>query len=421
MLNAERLLIEARRSVKSIALLVFLAVLAALAFAGIAKNLTFERPWQSYRTVRVQFADVKGIFPGGHQVRIHGVKVGIVSKSSLVNGKPVLTLKIEKKWGKVYNDATFRIRPVTPLQDLYVNITDRGTPSAGEAVQDNVIAATQTTSPVDISRVLDTFNADTRKRMTILFSELGKGLGDGGGEKLKATFAELAPFLHVAEDTTRVLAERKEAVKRIIHNFGGLSAALAKRDKDLNKFVVQGNSALGELAENDEPLAATLTSLGDLVPVMRDSFASVENLSGHLDPALRSLQPVAADLKDGLAGLQRFGKDAVPALKAARPAVNDLRTMARTLPSTSKSLATAFTRLRGQAPQFDNITRTLDPCMATFQSFLENTMSVVKFLDGNRTSFPRADQVVDTDSFPSDLGTAPALNFKKIPSCLDGK
>jgi virulence factor Mce-like protein len=417
MLNSERLILEARRSMKPLILLVLMAGLAAVTFAGIARNITFQRPWQSYRTVRVQFDDVKGIFPGGHQVRIHGVKVGIVSKSKLVNGHPVLTLKIEKKWGPIYKDAHLRIRPVTPLEDLYVNVTDRGHASAGEAKQGDIIAADQTVSPVDVSRVLDTFNAPTRERMTILLSELGKGLNDGGA-KLRATFASLAPFLHVAEDTTRVLAERQAALKRVIHNFGSLSEALAKRDQDLNKFVVQGNQTLGELAQNDQPLAATLSSLGQLVPVMRDSFAAVENLSGHLDPALTSLKPVAADLKSGLASLQKFGTDATPALAAFRPATRDLRTMARTLPATSSSLSAAFSRLRGQAPQFDSLTQKLDPCMATLNNFMNNTMSVLKYTDANG-SFPRADEIVDTDAL-SDVNSPP-VNTKPIATCTGGK
>ncbi|MCW3041724.1 MAG: hypothetical protein JWM31_3629 [Solirubrobacterales bacterium] len=420
MFNTERLILEARRSAKSLTMLIALAILAAVLFAGLASKLTFQRPWASYRTVKAQFSDVKGIFPGGHQVRIHGVKVGIISKSELVNGKPVLTLKIEHKWGKIYKNAKLRIRPVTPLQDLYVNVVDRGTPSAGEATSKDVIAGDQTIAPVDVSRVLDTFNADTRQRLSILLSELGKGLGDNGGEKLKATFVELAPFLHVAEDTTRVLAERQAAVKRIIANFGQLSEALAKRDSDLNRFVVQGNQTLGELAQNDRPLSATLTSLADLVPVMRSSFATLQNLSGHLDPALVSLKPVAKNLKSGLVALGEFGRDAVPAFTALRPATRDLRTAVKTLPQTSSSLSKAFLQLRYQAPQFDRITSELVPCMETLNRFMNNTMSVLKYTDANG-AFPRADEIVDPEAASSVFGPnakTPSGNFKLQPSCV---
>jgi virulence factor Mce-like protein len=413
----ERLAIEARRSAGPLALLAGLIVLAGFLFVGIAKNLTFARPWQHYREVRAQFTDVKGIFPGGHQVRIHGVKVGVVSESKLVDGHPVLTLKIEDRWGPIYRDAKLQIRPVTPLQDLYVNVLDRGHPSAGEATKADVISSQQTVTPVDISRILDTFNADTRDRMTILLSELGKGLDDGG-VKLRRAFAEIAPFLHVAADTTRVLAERQAAVKRVVHNFGALSDALARRDEDLSRFVTQGDATLGELARHDRALSATLGGIADLLPVMRSSFASVQALSGHLDPALNGLRPAAAELESGLRSLEALGADAEPALRALRPAVGDLRTTARTLPATSRALSSAFRRMNPQAPQLDQITQLLPGCMSTIQRFFQNTLSVFKWADANG-AYPRADLTFDTDA-GSPLATR-GVNLKRLPRCTGGK
>lgn len=409
-----RLLLEVRRSLRPFLYLTVLAILGAVAFVGIFRNLTFTRPWEDYREVRAEFDDVKGIFPGGHQVRINGVKVGVVSESKLENNRAVLTLKIEEKWGKVYKNAKMRIRPVTPLQDLYVNIIDRGDASAGEATKDFVIAGQQTQTPVDISRVLDTFNLDTRQQMRILLSELSVGLEDGG-VKLRESFASLAPFLKVAERTTRTLAERDRNVRRLVHNFGTLSDALAKKDQELNTFVTDGNATLGELAANDRKLAETFTGLAELMPVMRSSFASVRGLSSELDPALRGLKPVADELESGLEGLQQFGKDARPALRALRPAVGDLNTMARQLSPTSASLVTAFDKLAEQAPSFDRLTQQVDTCMDQVSRFFPNTMSVLKFEDAYG-SFPRAQLTYDTDTVGSVL---PGVNLRRLPICTD--
>lgn len=409
-----RLLLEIRRSLRPFISFLVLAVLGVAAFAGIFRNLTFERPWQDYREVRAEFDDVKGVFPGGHQVRINGVKVGVVSKADLVDGnRAVLTLKLEEKWGPIYKNAKMRIRPVTPLQDLYVNINDRGDKSAGEAKERDIIAAQQTVTPVDISRVLNTFNADTRERMTMLLSELGTGLQDGG-EKLRATFAATAPFLKVAQRTTAVLARRDRNVRRLVHNFGQLSDALAKRDKELNAFVTEGNQTLGELAENDRRFAATFTSIAQLMPVMRSSFASLRGLSGELDPALVSLKPVADELEKGLVGLQQFGRDATPALKKLSPAFTDLRTMSRQLSPTSRSLATAFQRFQGQAPSYDRLTSQTVTCLDSMDRFFGNTMSVLKFEDGHG-AYPRAETTVDTDSGSTGAG----LNSRPNKKCTD--
>ncbi len=416
-----RLLLEVRRSLRPFIYFIVLATLGVAAFVGIFRNLTFERPWEKYNEVRAEFDDVKGIFPGGHQVRINGVRVGVVSESRLVDNRAVLTLKIEDKWGKIYKNAKMRIRPVTPLQDLYVNVIDRGDASAGEAKKSDIISGQQTLTPVDISRVLDTFNADTRQQMTILLSELGKGLDDGG-VKLRESFASLAPFLKVAQSTTKTLADRDRNVRRLVHNFGTLSDALAKKDKELNTFVTEGNATLGELARNDQKFAETFEGIADLMPVMRSSFASVRTLSGELDPALRSLEPVAQELESGLAGLEQFGKDARPALRALRPSVTSLNTMAQQLSPTSRSLATAFQRLAGQAPAFDNITKQTDTCIDSVERFFHNTISVLKFEDGYG-GFPRAETTVDSDSAgganASNNGSPGGLNTRRLPKCTD--
>jgi ABC-type transporter Mla subunit MlaD len=377
-----RLLLEIRRSLRPFIMFLILAVLGVVSFAGIFRNL--------------------------------GVKVGVVSKSELEGNKAILTLQIEDKWGPVYKNAKMRIRPVTPLQDLFVNITDRGDASVGEATKDDIISAEQTVTPVDVSRVLNTFNADTRERMTMLLTNLEEGLSEEGGRKLRESFASLAPFLKVAERTTETLARRDRNVRRLVHNFGTLSEALAKKDKELNEFVTEGNATLGELARNDERFGATFTSIARLMPVMRSSFASLRGLSGELDPALRSLEPVTDELEDGLKALETFGKDSRPALRALRPAVTDLRTMARQLSPTSASLATAFQRLSEQAPGLDRMTNQIDTCMGSITRFFHNTLSVFKFEDGNG-AFPRAETTVDIDSSSQVAG----LNSKRRPNCAD--
>lgn len=411
--NTQRLKLEIRRSAKPFVMYIAIAVAAITGMAIVSHNLTFQRPWEKYDEVKVGFADVKGVFPKGHQVRIHGVKVGVVKKADLVNGRAVLTLSIEHKYGPIYRNAQMRIRPVTPLDDLYVNVTDRGTPAAGKATGGYVIPQSQTVTPVDISRVLDTFNADARERMTILFSELGKALPDGG-RKLRAAFNELAPFLLVAKDATAALHQRQENVKRLVSNFGSLSAALAKRDAQLQRFVTSGNATLGRLAASDRPLNATFTQIAALLPVMRDTFASVQGLSDHLDPALQGLKPVTDSLDSGLVALQRFGRTATPALAQLRPAVRDLRAMAAQLNPTSVSLASALTKLGPQVPALDQVTKLLDSCTGRLSRFFGNTQSVLKFGDANG-AYPRADETVDFDT----SGVAAPINTRHTPNCTE--
>lgn len=413
--SSGRVVLEAKRSAGSLILLIAIIVFAVVAMAVVAAKLTFERPWDSYESVKVAVTDAKGIFPGGDSVRIHGVVVGVVSSDKLVNDKPVLTLDILSKYGAIYKNAQLRIRPVTPLDDLYVDMLSRGTPSAGVASNTNyVIPATQTIVPVDISRILDTFNGDTRQRLTTLLSELGKGLPDGG-QQLRAGFAQLAPFLQVADQATLVLRQHQQDVKQVVHQFGTFSKALADRNTALNAFIQQGDRTTSELAAHAGPLQSTLQQIANLLPTMRSSFASVNALTTTLDPALTNLTPVTNNLASGMNALGRLGTEALPAFKALRPAVYDLKGMATQLAPTATSLDTAFKVLSTEQGQFSDLTNQMVPCMTTLEGFFNNTMSVLKFNDANG-AFPRADETVDLDVGGGAAGIH-GLNTYPIPDC----
>src|SRR5581483_5442014 len=107
-----------------------------------------------------------------------------------------------------------------------------------------------------------------------------------------------------------------------------------------------------ELSAHSTGLSATLQQIAALLPAMRSSCASVNAMTGTLDPALSSLTPVTAHLQSGLNALGQLGTEALPALKALRPALYDLRGMANQLAPTSISLNSAFRTLLPEAPQY---------------------------------------------------------------------
>ena len=49
-----------------------------------------------------------------------------------VDGTPVITVKIQNQFRKMYKDVRAQLRPSTALQDMFLDITDRGTPQAGK-------------------------------------------------------------------------------------------------------------------------------------------------------------------------------------------------------------------------------------------------------------------------------------------------
>jgi ABC-type transporter Mla subunit MlaD len=414
----DRLKLELRRSAGPGLLYVLLVIAGLLVAADIISNLSGTKPWDSYTQYRVAFTDVKGVLPGSTTLRIAGVDVGTVTGAGLVDGRPVLTLSLQQQYAPMYTDASLRIRPVTALEDMYVDITSRGHKSAGVLRGNEILPATQTTSPTQISSVVDSFSADARARLATLLDQLGAGLSDGG-VKLRASFEAIAPFLVVADRMSSALAQRHVELARLVHNFSGLSQELALRDTELSGFVRSANSTLAALANNNAPFAATIQQLPGTLASMSSAFTKLRTAEGSLDPALQSLGPVANALPSGLDALSRFSADATPALNALRPAVTQLRPLARVLEPTSRALAGSFTQLRPEAPQLGRITALAahPACLTYIGQFLNRVISLTKFGHGqNNVATARANVTVDIAS----AGALVNSPFWKIPQiCYD--
>lgn len=414
----DRLKLEARRATVPLALYVLVLIAGLAATTEIIRNLAGDKPWVDYQPYRVAFTDTKGVVPTRAELRLAGVKAGSIKKSELVDGQAVLTLNVEKKYAPLYRDARVRIRPITPLEDMYVDILSRGTPAAGE-LGDGILPAERTISPVQVGNVLDEFDKGTRTNLASLLNQLGRGLDDGG-EDLRWAFQEMTPFFRSATRVLDALAERRENFKRFVTNFGGIAEELADKDRRLAAFVKEGEPVLGTLSENDGPFAATLAELPGTLRTMQRSFANLRATEEVLDPALRALRPAAATLPSGLESLDAFAEDAAPALAALRTPVRGLRPLARSLRPTSRSLSGVFDKLDTQAPQLDKGTVMALPCLEVAGQLLSRAMSATKLGDVavpsgaySAANF-RADVHVDFSS----LGEfAPEPTWKRFVPC----
>lgn len=414
--NTDRLGLELKRARVPFLWYMLLVIIGLVAFWGMYKNLNIQWPWDKTRIVRAEFDNVKGIAPGKQQVRIAGVKVGVIKAAKVENGKAVLSLSLDDEYGSIYKNARMRLRPVTPLQDMYVSIESRGTKSAGELGPDDLLKAQSTETPVDISRVLNTFDTDTRARLSALLDDMGKSLG-GQGEELREAFAAAAPFLRSAEDLTKAIADRRTPVARVIRNIGLLTEALNTRDEQLTRLVSAGNDTLGELAQHDASLSATLGELPSTLTRMRSSFAQLRAAQTELDPALRSLKPVTDRLKPGLDALKEVSEDAVPALNRLQPAAKRLRPLARDLQPTSLALRDSLNELAPTLPNLDSATEKITRCYPTTQKFFQWTPSVFKFYD-NKGAWPRGETVLGIAGLS--LGTTKDPILRAGRSCING-
>jgi phospholipid/cholesterol/gamma-HCH transport system substrate-binding protein len=255
--GVERVWMEVRRSAKSTILYLTLLFAGIVVGLGIIDHLTGTKFWDGYTTYRIAFDDVKGVVASRTALRLDGVPAGAVTGVQLVHGEPVVTISLEHQYAPLYRNARVTLRPNTPLEDMYIDITSRGSRSAGALGSSEILPPQQTTSPVDISSVLDVLQPSTRLDVSTVLQELSQGTADRGAS-LRAAFVQLAPFLASTQRLSIELEHRHGELADLVHNFQGLTGVLGTRDRQIATLVSAGNSTLSAAAANNTALGQTI-------------------------------------------------------------------------------------------------------------------------------------------------------------------
>ena len=394
-INRARVELELRRGAwPAVVVLAFMAMALGLA-AYILSNVA---PNALSKTYEVSFyvSDVTAVQPGVNEVRFKGVPAGTIKSVDVRGDRPVLKVEMRRKYGRIYRDARAQLRPNTALQDMFLDIVDRGTPRAGVASADEPLLETQTQLPVNVSEVLNMFEHSQRVRLATLLDDLGNGMSDRG-RSLRALFVELVPFVDAAGRVSRALASREPQVRRLVHNTSVLTRELALREGSLRKLVSQGSAALGAVQASSGDLDATLAELPLVLGAIDRSFATTRGVLGDVDGALRALRPVVDELPSSLDGLLGLSRDLTPAVAALRRPVGDLVPLARELRPLSRDLDRAVGALSPQVDTVDKVVRDLADCKTGVQGFFQWNASISKFGD-SRGPIPRGNVVFGAQS-----------------------
>lgn len=394
-LNRARLRLEVKRSALPVATIaVFLAI--GLAIAGYIVSHVSKSALTGTYQARFQLDDATGVVPGVDEVRFRGVPAGTITNVKAVDGHPVITVTIQKRFRELYRDVRAQLRPSTALQDMFLDIVNRGTPRAGKLGRDEIVPATQTTTPVNISDVLNTFGPSTRVRLRTLLDQLGNGMKDRG-RSLQQIFVEAEPFIRVAGEIASQVRERAPMTRRLVHNAAVLTKVLGANQAELRTLVEDGAATLGTLQSGSRDLDATLRELPPTLDRATSSLAAVRGVLPPVDTAVRSLYPVADRLSASLASLRRLGDAANPAIEDLQEPVGKLVPLSRALAPLSSQLSTAITRLEPQIDTVDKVTKDVAGCKKGIQGFFQWNSSISKFGDA-RGPIPRGNVVMGAQS-----------------------
>jgi ABC-type transporter Mla subunit MlaD len=329
---------------------------------------------------------------GLDQVRFKGIPAGTITNVKLVGGHPVVTAQIQHQYGPIYQNAQAELRPNTALQDMYLDIVDRGTPSAGRAQYAQPLRDTQTSVTVNIDDVLNTFRSDQRVQLRRLLDALGNGMRDRGAA-LRTAFVELVPLLRVAGRMSNQLAQRAPVMARLVHNMALLTTELGRRQSQIRTLLYAGSAVLTTTQNSSSNLAATLHQMPPTMSAIQSSFGALRGVLPRVNTAVQSLYPVAAALPGALVAIRRLSAVADPAVQALQSPVGQLVPFARALVPLSSNLYRAIAALLPQLGTINHTSTDLVRCEKGIQGFFQWDASMSKFGD-IRGPVPRGNLVL---------------------------
>jgi phospholipid/cholesterol/gamma-HCH transport system substrate-binding protein len=264
-------------------------------------------------TYRAQFADVTGLLVGD-DVRIAGVRVGRVSHIKLAGTVAEVAFTVDDQV-PLATSVRAKIRYRNLVGQRYLALTEGPTESAGGATRlkpDGLIPLAQTTPALDLTVVFNGF----RPLFTGLSPADINQLSYEIIQVLQGEGATLASLLRRTASLTSTVADRDEAIGRLITNLNAVLATLAERDANLDETIRQLQRFVSGLAQDRTAIGSAVSSIGDLAaatgalvrqarPDLAQDVTLLNKLAGTLNDNTQIIESTLDRLPDRYTALTR--------------------------------------------------------------------------------------------------------------------
>ncbi|MFD7443380.1 MCE family protein [Streptomyces sp. NPDC059909] len=234
-------------------------------------------------TVRADFADSGGIFPGA-EVTYRGVPVGRVGELRLTGRDGVsVALDIEGDGPRIPADTVAVVANRSAVGEQYVDLQPRA--ADGPYLHDrSTIARGDTRGPLPTTQIIGSLdrlvNSVGKEDLRITVDELGKAfagtgpelsrLVDSGNSLVESASASLPQTVALIEDSRKVLktqADKGSAIRSFSRDLAALTAELKSSDGDIRRLIGAGAPAAQEVN-------SLLTATRPHVPVLLGNLIS---------------------------------------------------------------------------------------------------------------------------------------------------
>jgi phospholipid/cholesterol/gamma-HCH transport system substrate-binding protein len=312
------------------------AAIGALALVVVAIAVILFSGGDGGNKYRLLF-ETGGQLVNGNEVLIGGQPVGSVDDVQLRDdGQAQVDITVDRELHEG-TSAVIRSTSLSGIANRYVSITP-GPDNAPALGDDALITQVDTTTPVDLDQLFNTFDDKTRKGLQD-FIQGNAQVYAGSAENANRTYRYISPALTAADRLFQELNRDQQVLTDFIVDGSRVVTAVAERRDDLSGLVSNGNQFLGAIAQENDSLNRALIALP---PALRQANTTFFNLRAALD----DLDPFVATAKATTTDLAPFLRRVKPVVKRSGPVLRDLsKAVARK--GKDNDLTDAFGRLPG--------------------------------------------------------------------------
>jgi phospholipid/cholesterol/gamma-HCH transport system substrate-binding protein len=250
----------------------------------------------------------------GNQVLVGGQPIGTVDDIKLTeNAQAEVKITTDAPLHEG-TTAVIRATSLSGIANRYVSIAP-GPNSEPQIPENTTIPSTQTTSPVDIDQLFDTFNKKTRQGLADFIQGQGTVYTNNGNAANKA-YKFLAPGL---QSTSRLLAELtrdQQTFSDFLASGSRVLGAIAERRDDLASLTTNANQALAAIAQENDSFDRSLVALPPALRQANTTFVNLRAALDDLDPLIVATgEATQAGLTPFLRKLGTVADDSVPLFK----------------------------------------------------------------------------------------------------------
>jgi virulence factor Mce-like protein len=299
-------------------------VLVVIVAVFLAYNANNGLPFVSTYNLKARVPNADALVKG-NEVRIGGVRVGIVKKVvpvALGNGEYAaeLSLSLDKSAEPLPVDSTITVRPKSALGLKFLQVTP-GNSKKGFKAGETIPVTAAHPEPVDIDQFFDMFDEKTRQAIRQNLAGFGNALA-GRGPQLNEAIGALSRFAVHSQPVLRTIVEPSTDFAGFWRALEDLSATVAPvAETQANLFVVLDRtfSAFARVSrpfiqETIEKSPGTLTEVNADLPAIDPFLRDTGRFFTALRPGVKALAETSPIIAESLhAG--------VPVLKAS-PVLN---------------------------------------------------------------------------------------------------